>query len=195
MLSGARVPGARGDVVIAVDDAEHRRRVAAGLGGVVDLGLLDALMSLPPGAGVPGHELGDVAGWHLRRAPKGCVHWSEDGSVTRLLARVCEVDLVIVRSGSWRAGLRRAAEFVPYARSTVVLAGGAPEGAAWEADVAGVGLRVLRDDGASCDLVAPAPFVPRYLKPSAWAFAERAYAAWRSSHRSGQAPDGEVRRP
>ena len=68
--SGARVSGATADAVVTIDAVEHRRR--AGLAGVDDLGLLDALMDLPISADVLVDHIGVVARAHLRASPPGC---------------------------------------------------------------------------------------------------------------------------
>lgn len=178
---GARVTGAVADAVVAINAHEHQRRVGFGLHGVEHLGLLDALMCLPVGAAVPVADLSPVALAHLRASPPGCVNWLDGGSqVRRLLVSAAAIDLVVVRTAHWRAGLYRAEPFEPFA-TRVVLLQRPPRtlvDIAWEADAAGVGLWVRQPDAQIDEIVAPAPFVRRYVKPAGWRFAERAYAAW-----------------
>ena len=177
----ARMSGAVADAVVGLDIREHARRVGCGLGGVEELGILDALMCMPTGAAVLVEDFRPVALRHLRRAPYGCVAWSEDASrVRRLLNPACSVSLVVVRATSWRAGLRRAAAFEPFARRVVVLNRPCKkvQDYAWEADAAGTGLWIEHSDGQVEQIVPPADFVLRYVKPARWRFRERAYAAW-----------------
>lgn len=187
VLEGAaRVSGAVADAVVEVDYQEHRRRAGCGLGGVTQLEVLDALMCLPVGAAVPVADLGAVTLRQLRRAPYGCVCWLDHPQrVRRLLTPVCSVSLVVVRAGSWRAGLRRAAEFEPFARRVVVLnrASEKINNYAWEAAASGTGLWIEHPDGQVEQVVAPADFTPQFVKPARWRFGERAYAAWLKASR------------
>jgi hypothetical protein len=186
VAGAARVAGAKADAVVDIDRAEHLRRARCGLGGVETLGLLDALMCLPHGEPIPVADLGEVALWHLRRAPEGCVQWLAGGrAVRRLLVPVASVPLVVVRAAGWRTGLRRAAAFEPFARRVVLLprAGRELGDYAWEADAAGTGLWVTGPDGGVDEVVAPGEFVPRYVRPARWRFTERAYIAWLSANR------------
>ena len=177
--SGARVSGATADAVVTIDAVEHRRR--AGLAGVDDLGLLDALMDLPIGAEVPVYHIGAVARAHLRASPPGCVDWLSAGAVVRrLLVPAATVELIVVRADCWPRGLARAAAFEPFATRVVLLQcqPRAVADIAWEADAAGVGLWLRQTDGEITEIVPPAPFVRRYVKPAGWRFTERAYTAW-----------------
>jgi hypothetical protein len=87
VAEAAQVAGAKADAVVDIDRAEHLRRARCGLGGVETLGLLDALMCLPHGEPNPVVDLGEVALWHLRRAPEGCVQWLAGGRAVRAIAR------------------------------------------------------------------------------------------------------------
>lgn len=183
---GARAAGAVADAVIDVDGAEDARRSAIGLGGVTSLGLLDALMCLPAGADVPVEDIGETALWFLRRAPVGVVIWSPDiCRVRRLAVPVVAVPLVLVCTGAWRGGLRRASAFEPFAQR-VLLLDRMPiswPNSAWEAAAIGVGVWARQSDGRIVELVAPAAFEQRFTKPAGWRFRERAYATWVTSKR------------
>ena len=177
---GARVTGAVADAVVTIDADEHRRRAPIGLHGVTELGLLDALMCLPAGATVSTSDVGEIALWHLRRAPTGCVEWPTPREVSRVVVPACSVDLVVVRAASWRPALRCAAAFEPFARR-VVLFEQPPRTLSdveWEADAAGVGVWIRGTGGDVEEVMPPAPFVRRYVKPSGWRFTERAYSTW-----------------
>jgi hypothetical protein len=186
VAGAAQVAGAKADAVVDIDHAEHLRRTRCGLDGVDTLGLLDALMCLPQGEPIPVADMGEVALWHLRRAPEGCVQWLAGGrAVQRLLSPVASVPLVVVRAAGWRTGLRRAAAFEPFARRVVLLPrpGRKLGDYAWEADAAGSGLWATRPDGGVDEVVAPGEFVLRYVRPARWRFTERAYIAWLSANR------------
>ena len=169
--------------------ARHARRAAFGLGGVDELGLLAALMCLPACAPIPVGDFGEVALWHLRRAAPGCVEWLPDRQLRRVLVPACTVDFVVVRSATWRSGLRRAAEFEPFATRIVQLTRRPRQHAdiEWEADAAGIGVWLPQPEGQLVELVAPTPYVQHYVRPAGWRFTERAYAAWlnASSGREG----------
>lgn len=187
----ARVAGGVADAVLAVDAVEAARRRDVGTGGVGDLALLDTLMCLPVGCPVATDDLTALSRARLRAAPPGCVEWLDEAAVVvRWLVPAVNVELVVVRSATWRAGLLRASAFEPFA-TRVVLLDRPPRAlhqAAWEADAAGVGLWLSTAGTATgCEaetlgevqqVVAPAPFVRRYVKPAGWRFTERAYAAW-----------------
>jgi hypothetical protein len=194
VVGAARAHGARSvvvaDAVVVVDTVEHERRSGVGLGAVPDLDVLSALMCLPLDAAVAVADLGVVVRQVLSTAPLGCVDRLDGGArVRRRYRPAATVPLVVLRAASWRVGLRRAWAFEPFA-ARVVLLSRAPRSVpdiAWEADVAGTGLwirhpdtavRGVGDVGGVEEVVAPAPFVRRYVKPAGWRFAEHAYAAW-----------------
>lgn len=192
--------------VVRVDPAEHTRRATAGLaGGVPDHDVLAALMCLPARVAV---SVSDIERRHLtplRRAPAGVVEftqdWGEPPRVRRLLEPAATVDLVVVRAATWRAGIRRAV-FGQFATQVVLLTRHHTPAdlaeVAWEADVTGVGLWVVDATGRGCaaapppvvEVVAPQPFVLRYVKPARWRFLEHAYDAWRSRHPADDIREG-----
>lgn len=166
---------------LRIDRTEHHRRRAAGLGAVTDLHTLDRLLTLPEGghilwADLDLHDISVVMG-----LPEGAAEFSLHGFRRRLVA-AATVDLVIVRSGDWRTGLRKASAYVPFA-SRLVLLREAPwdiRDLHWEMDLAGVGLRV----GTLTDweeLIAPAPWQQFHVTAGGWRFRERAYAVWLAS--------------
>lgn len=186
--AAARVSGARADAVVAVDAAEHARRVAAGLGAVPDYSTLYALMCLPFDAAVPVADLGGVVRRILSRAPSGCVDWLDGHSrVRRRYVPAATVPLIVARGATWRPALRRAAAFEPFAARVVLLTRPPRRVAdiAWEADVDGVGLWINHPGGDIDEIVAPAPYVEHYIKPAGWRFAEYAYGAWLAHNTTG----------
>jgi hypothetical protein len=203
-LAAAAVPGAvrahggRGlvtaDAVVAVDEAEHARRAMAGLGAVADVDLMQVLMCLPLHAPVPVADLADVTRRLLSKAPPGCLDWLDDGTrVRRRFVPAASVPLVVVRGASWRPALRRAAAFEPFAARVVLLTRRPRRVAdiAWEADVDGAGLWIAHPDGEVEEIVAPQPYVSRYVKPVKWWFAETAYAAWLTHTGATATPDAD----
>ncbi|MGI5126258.1 hypothetical protein ACQEVB_05520 [Pseudonocardia sp. CA-107938] len=197
----ARVVGVSADAVVSVDATEHARRIAAGLGPVLDVSVLQALMHLPLHAEVSTEDLGEVNLRLLGKAPTGCVDWLDGGSrVRRRYTPAAAVSLVVVRGATWRPALRRAATFEPFAARTVLLTRPPRRvtDIAWEADVDGTGLWIVcpgRDHCGEIDeAVTPAPYVSRYLKPAKWQFAEHAYAAWLAQTTQTAAPTETVPR-
>jgi hypothetical protein len=167
--------------VLTINEAEHERRRAAGVGGIPSLAVLDALMCLPAGVDVSTADLGDRCLARLREARPGCVEWLQGGRVVhRLAVPPVDVALVVVDATDWRTGLRRAAAFAPFAMRVVRLdrlPARWPE-PAWEAVSAGAGIWAPADDGGVVEYVPPAEFVPRWVKPARWRFQERAYSRW-----------------
>jgi hypothetical protein len=138
-------------------------------------------MCLPLDAAVPVADLGDVVRRVLGKAPPGCVDWLERGTlVRRRHVPAAAVPLVVVRATRWRPALRRAAVFYQFATRVVVLSRPPRRVAdiAWEADVDGTGLWITHPGGEVEEIVAPAPYVERYVNAAGWRFAEHAYAAW-----------------
>lgn len=197
VADAVRVSGGRGDAVLRVDGAEHARRTGAGVGAVTDLRLLDRLMCLPLGADIAWGDLDAEDAALFQRTSPGIVTVSALG-VRRLLVPAVTVDLVVVRQSRWRAGLRAAAAFEPFAQRVLHLpqAPGRIADLLWEADLLGIGVWVGGDDAPE-QLLAPAPWRRRYVKAAGWRFAERAYAAWLSASclpgSPSAAPDRRVR--
>ncbi len=178
---GAVLAGAVASAVVVVDRDEHGRREACGLGAVTSLPLLDALMCLPPGVAVRAVDLGDRVAGELRSAPSGCVEWlpGPELAVRRVAVPAVDINAVVVEAGRWADGLRRAAAFGAVAPRVVLLdRARVPADRLWEADAAGTGVWAREPDGSVREVVAPAAFVRRYVKPAGWRFRERAYGAW-----------------
>lgn len=181
-VSGAaRVAGGTGDALVEVDMAEHQRRAGLGLRAVTDLGMLARLLRLPHGELVRWADLSADDERRLRSAPDGIVYCSAAG-VRRVLAYPAAVPLVLVRSRSWRRGLRAASAFEPFAQRVLVLEGFRQDltRLAWEADVLGVGVW-LKAGSRTREVVAPAPWRQHYVKAAGWRFRERAYQCWLSA--------------
>ena len=172
---GAVTIGAAGDAVVACDYTEQARRRSAGLGAVTSLWLLDAVMTLPAGVPVRVADLSADVWASISAAPRG-VAAVDGGWVTRLLSPPLTVVGAVVCGTGWRRSLQRAGRFTPFAQRLLVLEKVPPSRLMWEAQVAGVGVWVLRD-GQLAEICPPEPFTQRYWKPAGWRFAERAYSA------------------
>lgn len=176
--AGAQVAGGVGDALIEVDEPEHHRRVRSGLGAVTTLGLLDRLLGLPLGEWVRWDDFSSDDAQRLRMAPVGVVDQAPHG-VRRTLVPPVTVPLVVVRSSSWRHGLRRASAFEPFAQRVLLIDSARLElhRVTWEADVLGVGVWVQTATGTE-EILPPAPWRQLYAKAAGWRFRERAYCNW-----------------
>jgi hypothetical protein len=155
-----------------------------GLRAVTDLGLLARLLSLPLGELVRWDDLSPDDQRRLRSAPDGIVDCCPAG-VRRIIAPAVSVPLVLVRSRSWRRGLRTASVFEPFAQRVLILEDFRRDltQLAWEADMLGVGVWLQTDSGTR-EIVPPAPWRLRYFKAAGWRFRERAYQGWLRAKRS-----------
>lgn len=140
LVEGVIVLGVRVTAYATINAAEHRRREAAGIGAVVNPGLLDRLLDLP--AAVP---MSDAAVWAgLADQPPGIAERGEDGvSVTRRLESPLTIADVVVDAAS--AGelhaVQDASLFAGFTRRWVAAVHRRiPEVALLEAKVCGVGL-------------------------------------------------------
>lgn len=171
----AQISGGHGDAVIALNFDEHERRQREGLGAVVDLALLDALMNLPHGGAIPVSDLADYERAIYERAPKGVVERDAD-QLVRLLDRPLTVHAVIIRGRGWRNLLGRVSAFGPVCQR-IIWFEHEPHGlsdVSWEAEYAGVGVWFERGDKI-VEALRPAVHQPLYQKPARWRFEERAY--------------------
>ena len=175
---GARGTSATGDAVVRVDQDEHARRAATGLGAVTNLALLDVLIGLPLGELVEWRDLTEREVSYTRKAPAGVLDRSPEG-VRRLLIPPATVPLVVARAASWRKGLERAGAFAPFAQRVMLLPRVPRDlpGKALEADFWGVGVWIQRGDRIE-EVVPPEPWEQRYFKAAGWAFRERTYGSW-----------------
>lgn len=175
---GAQVASGLGDALVEVDEQEHDRRAAHGLGGVTSLGLLDRLLGLPLGEWVRWDDLSVDDVKRLQMAPVGVVEQSPRG-VRRTLVPPATVPLVVVRSSSWRRGLRTVSAFEPFAQRVLLLTSPRRDlhRVTWEADLLGVGVWVQSEKGVE-EVLAPAPWRQLYVKASGWRFRERVYRCW-----------------
>ncbi|MCO5973146.1 hypothetical protein [Actinoallomurus soli] len=168
LLADVRMRGVEVTMAYVPDEAERRRRAAAGLTGVTRADLLDVLLGLPAGATVPWTALSARERRAVRELPPGCADLTPTG-VVRRLRRPLRPELAIVRAASWRAGLDRAGRFGAYCARLVVLPGPPADlgEARAEADYWGVGLVAGTEV-----IVPPEPFGSRAHTPAGWVFAE-----------------------
>jgi hypothetical protein len=144
LVDGVVLLGVRVSAHATINAAEHRRREAAGIGAVVNPGLLDRLLDLPPAVPVT-----DAAMWaELAGQPPGIAERGEDGaSVTRRLESPLTIADVVVdaaAAGELHA-VQDASLFAGFTRRWVAAVHRRiPEEALLEAKVCGVGLLDLQ---------------------------------------------------
>ena len=137
---GVTLLGVRVTAYAVINRAEHRRRQAAGMGAVIDPGLLDRLLDLPVAVRVT-----DPVVWtEMADQPPGIVERGrDDASVTRYLESPLTIAHVVVAAAAGRAlrAVQDASLFAGFTRRRVAAAHGRiPEGALLEAKVCGVGV-------------------------------------------------------
>ena len=144
LVEGVILLGVRVTAYATINAAEHRRREAAGIGAVVNPGLLDRLLDLP--AAVP---VTDAVVWaELAGQPPGIAERGEDdASVTRRLESPLTIADVVVdaaAAGELHA-VQDASLFAGFTRRWVAAVHRRiPEEALLEAKVCGVGLLDLQ---------------------------------------------------
>ncbi|WP_406132270.1 hypothetical protein [Streptomyces sp. NBC_00989] len=164
-----------------IDDVEHERRRAAGLGVATGYGFggLDVLMGLPHGLPVPLSALNSHQREYVRQAPAG-ICTVNGGQVVRHVTRPCRVTLATVRARSAsQAALAAASRFTQFCARRVVITS-APS-LSWpekvlEFGLYGIGVCLEHEDGELETLAEPRPWRPkRRHTPETWWFAETAY--------------------
>lgn len=156
-----------------LNEAEAQRRQAVGLSAVTQLHVLNVFMGLPAGLPVPSECLSKSDRKVLLRAPKGCVEFTLDGVVRRIVPPLTVVSIV-ARGRDWHSALVRASRFAPYCvRSALVTREPSAE-ELMEANFYGVGV-LLKERRGVRTLVEPEPFEGYRHTPAGWAFDEAAY--------------------
>ncbi len=175
LLVRARVFGVRAVFACRVHEAEHRRRLTAGLGAVRRLDWLDDLMTLPLEIPIPSNALTVRQQHVIRTLPAGCVDETVDGFVRRL-TRPLTAEVAVVAGRNWRAGLVRAGTYGPYCARVLVLSGVPADlaDAQVQAGYYGVGL-IVGTATTPRVAVAGEPFVPQAHSPAGWFFTEELY--------------------
>ena len=168
--------GVRVTAYVVINLGEHRRREAAGLGAVVNPGLLDRLLDLP--AAVP---VTDPVLWaEMADQPPVILERGEDGGrVTRRLESPLVIAGVVVRAASGRElrAVQEASLFAGFTRRWVAAAHGrVPDATMLEAKLCGVG---IVDPGRRVLLAAAKP-VALTRDGWSWLLEEKAYRRWLS---------------
>lgn len=192
---GAVMARQRRNALVLVDGVEHSRRCESGLGAVTNTALLDVLMNLPLEDPVPVSGLFAREYAVLCRAPDGVVS-HEDGCVVRHLSEPASVSAAVVEANTWIHAQAALAAFSNVAQRVAVISDmpTALSVPRWEADVAGIGIWT-RLNGELVEVIAPAPFAPRYRKPARWRFLENAYKQWlKATHPTSSSSFAEGRR-
>ncbi|SMD27627.1 hypothetical protein [Kibdelosporangium aridum] len=163
------------DVAYCLDESEHARRVAAGVGAVTQRGVLDALMGLPVGLPVAVHDLSERERHLLQRVPHGVVDYDGRNVVRRAVAPL-SVRFAMVTARSWREGLRKAGQFAPFCARAMLLPATPSDvdDACAQASFYGVGVCVF-ESGRLRMLVDPQPYVRHQHSAAQWRFAEEVY--------------------
>ena len=182
MLLGVRVTA-----YAIINVAEHRRREMAGMGAVVNPGLLDRLMDLPIGIPVT-----DPVVWaEMADQSCGVVERCQDGArVTRRLESPLVITDVVVDAAA-RKELRAVQDVSLFAgftrRWVAVIAGQVPDAAMLEAKLCGVGIV----DQRRGQLLASEK--PQGLTRNGWSWLleEKTYRSWltrRAGSREQESP-------
>ena len=181
-VDGVILLGVRVTAYTSVNVAEHRRRQGAGIGAVINPGLLDRLMDLP--VAVPVH---DPALWAATAdQPSGILERGEDGaSVTRRLESPLTIADVVVHAAAGRElrAVQDASLFAGFTRRWVAAARNRwPDATMLEAKVCGVG---MLDPGHGVLLQAEKP-VALTRDGWSWLLEEKAYRRWLSAPPGGR---------
>lgn len=162
--------------LVEIDEDEHRRRQAEGLGAVEDRDLWEVLANLPYGVAIPWSDLDPVLAALLDVAPSGVIEALEDRLV-RVIRPALRVRGVVAASRYWRSGLELVSRFSGHCPRGVILEiGRVPARAVQRASKLGIGLVVAHDDHIEL-LVPPSPTVA-LVGPRTFRFQEVAYGAW-----------------
>ncbi|MFF5100449.1 MULTISPECIES: hypothetical protein [Actinosynnema] len=176
-MSGVvKLSGGHVGLVLELDQAEVERRAASGWSGVLDLGVLDALMNLPAGVPVSWADLTERERLAVRKVPEGVVEVAGDRVVRRAVAPLT-VRLALVAARDWRSGLKRAGEFAPFCARGVVLSR-VPDDVDelhLRCGVFGVGAYVA-SRGEADVLLEPRAYVRQRHTAAHWRFAEEVHA-------------------
>jgi hypothetical protein len=173
------------ELTLDIDQTEHDRRVAAGMGLVTGHGFggLDVLMALPHGLPVPLAGLTKYQRAYVRRAPAG-ICTVADGQVTRHATRPCRATMATVRfNTTYQKALGSASRFAPFCARRVIVQrlykdAFARINALAEFDFYGIGIVLEHADGELETVVEPHPWRPMRHTPAGWWFAERAYGQY-----------------
>lgn len=101
LVRGVNWAGCRFDALVRPDFAEVDRRRSAGLGAVVDYGLMEALAALPLGCAINRSALHRDTSDRLQSAPPGIVEFDGD-SITNVLEAPCQLVALVKRVPHWR---------------------------------------------------------------------------------------------
>ena len=137
---GVMLLGVRVTAYAVINIAEHRRRATAGVGAVINPGLLDRLMDLPVGTWVT-----DPVVWaEMTDQARGVVERHEDGAkITRRLESPLTITDVLVEAttGQELRAVQDASLFAGFTRRWIAaMPRRIPDGAMLEAKLCGVGI-------------------------------------------------------
>ena len=172
-----------------INAVEHRRRQMAGLGAVVNPGLLDRLMDLPTGVSVT-----DPVVWAaMADQPRGVVERHEDGArITRRLESPLMITDVVVDgvSGNPLRAVQHVSLFAGFTRRWIAATSSRiPDAATLEAKLCGVGIVDQRRG-----LLLPAE-KPEGLTRDGWSWLleEKTYRRWLTRRAGNHEPESPAR--
>jgi hypothetical protein len=179
--------GVRVAAYATINVAEHRRRETAGVGAVVNPGLLDRLMDLPTGIPVT-----DPVAWaEMADQPCGVVELDEDGArvIRRLESPLTITDVVVDATAAKELrAVQDASLFAGFTRRWIsVMSGRIPGAAMLEAKLCGVGIV----DQRLRQLLAAEKPAGLTRDGWSWLLEEKAYRSWltrRSGNREKESP-------
>jgi hypothetical protein len=176
--------GVRVSVRAFLNDAEHGRRVSAGLGAVTDPALLERLMDFP--LAIP---VADVVAWaEMTDQPPAVVDRVRDGAtVTRVLQPPLTINDVVITATGGRelAAVRDASLFAGFTRRWIVLTRSRVlDEVVLEAKLCGVG---VVDQHGTVLLGGQCPASPT-IDGWTWLLQEKTYRRWLSERSLGRGP-------
>lgn len=164
---------------------ELERRAAVGLSSILSRSLLEVLCELPVDLPVELQRLSESQIRVLRKAPPGCVEFSEGHIIRRAVPPVRVVSAGVCAS-TWADGLRQASQFASYCTRYAVLTSPSfdEDAAVMEARFYGIGLATMTRGAESFEWrLAPETFVATRETVASWHFAETALDAFAHSTR------------
>ena len=188
-VAGVMLLGVRVTAYMVINADEHRRRVAADLGPVINPALLDRLLDLPAAL-----QVMDPVMWtETADQPPGILDRGEDGvSVTRWLESPLTISDVVVQAAPARElrAVQEASLFAGFTRRWVAAARGrVPDAALLEAKLCGVGIV----DPAHRVLAAAEKPVALTRDGWSWLLEEKTYRRWLSGRPGGRATASQDR--
>ncbi len=171
------------DLVVVINEDEHRRRTAANLVAIRDAEQVELLATLPQHEVVDVSALTSIERRVLREVPSGAIQRHGSG-VVRLAKPPVDSVLAVVHHRNWDSGMDLASRFAPVGSRVLVLPAlpDEPDRLLCEATYYGIGVIIARQETFSV-VVAPERWRARYWSAGGWMVREKIYAEWLKQHR------------